>query len=78
VLDTYFVFLRTCVLLGKITLAREKQLISQTRQWLIERQETMPIYAAYLENWGDWENPWESGGQDQGELAKGGDAANRN
>ncbi len=59
VLDTYFVFLRTCVLLGQITLQREKQLIADTRQWLEERQEATPIYATYLQNWGDWANPWE-------------------
>ncbi|MFO7907344.1 MAG: 3'-5' exonuclease [Planctomycetota bacterium] len=62
VLDTYFVFLRTCVLLGHLTLAREQQLISDTRQWLAERQEDTPIYATYLENWGDWFNPWEAEG----------------
>ena len=45
VLDTYFVFLRTCVLLGQITLSREQQLIAETRQWLVERQEETPIYA---------------------------------
>lgn len=59
VLDTYFVFLRSCVLLGQITLAQEQKLISETRQWLIEHQEAMPIYATYLQNWGDWLNPWE-------------------
>ncbi len=60
VLDTYFVFLRTCVLLGQITLSREKQLIAETQKWLVDRQEAMPIYATYLQNWGDWVNPWET------------------
>lgn len=59
VLDTYFVFLRTCVLLGQITLSREQQLIADTRSWLEERQDETPIYATYLQNWGDWTNPWE-------------------
>jgi hypothetical protein len=59
VLDTYFVFLRTCVLLGHLTLEREQQLIAQTRQWLAERCEEVPAYGTYLENWGDWDNPWE-------------------
>ena len=59
VLDTYFVFLRTCVLMGQITLSREQQLIADTRSWLEERQDETPIYATYLQNWGDWTNPWE-------------------
>lgn len=59
VLDTYFVFLRTCVLLGQITLSREQQLIADTRSWLEERQDETPVYATYLQNWGDWTNPWE-------------------
>lgn len=59
VLDTYFVFLRTCLLLGHITLQREQELIALTRQWLEDQREQMPIYASYLENWGDWSNPWE-------------------
>ena len=37
VLDTYFVFLRTRVLLGEITLADEQQLISGAKQWLTEK-----------------------------------------
>jgi hypothetical protein len=61
VLDTYFVFLRANVLLGEISLQREQQLIAETRQWLEEQQATRPVYAAYLQNWGDWTNPWENG-----------------
>lgn len=63
VLDTYFVFLRTCVVLGQINLAREQQLISDTHQWLTERKDEVPIYATYLNNWGDWVNPWEADGE---------------
>ncbi|HTN76320.1 MAG TPA: 3'-5' exonuclease, partial [Pirellulaceae bacterium] len=37
VLDTYFVFLRTCVMLGNISLEREQELIALTRVWLEER-----------------------------------------
>jgi hypothetical protein len=59
VLDTYFVFLRVCVLLGQISLSREQELIAGTREWLRERQEGLPAYAAYLRNWGDWSNPWQ-------------------
>jgi 3'-5' exonuclease len=61
VLDTYFVFLRTCVLVGQLTLAREQQLIGETRQWLTQRQQETPAYATYLDKWGDWANPWAAG-----------------
>jgi predicted PolB exonuclease-like 3'-5' exonuclease len=58
VLDTYFVFLRCCVLTGKLTLDDEQQIIAQTKQWLTERREDSAAYRQYLEQWGDWENPW--------------------
>ncbi|MFN3150491.1 3'-5' exonuclease [Bremerella sp.] len=60
VLDTYFVFLRCCVMLGKITLDREQELIQQTKTWLEKRTTETPIYQTYLDGWGDWENPWDS------------------
>ncbi len=58
VLDTYFVFLRTRVLLGQLTLDIEQQIIAQTKQWLEERAEQVAAYRLYLDNWGDWVNPW--------------------
>jgi predicted PolB exonuclease-like 3'-5' exonuclease len=61
VLDTYFVFLRTCVLVGQLTLPREQELIAETRQWLVDRRDENAAYAAYLNKWGDWPNPWTAG-----------------
>lgn len=58
VLDTYFVFLRSCVVLGNISLEREQELIGLTKTWLEERRETSAAYRNYLESWGDWQNPW--------------------
>jgi len=58
VLDTYFAFLRTSVLLGNITLDQEKEIVDETRQWLSERVDQCSAYASYLEDWGDWKNPW--------------------
>lgn len=58
VLDTYFVFLRSRVLVGTLTLQREQELVEQTRQWLAERAATTPAYQQYLTRWGDWPNPW--------------------
>jgi 3'-5' exonuclease len=58
VLDTYFVFLRSRVLTGQITLDAEQQLIAQTKQWLEGKADASPAYRMYLNHWGDWHNPW--------------------
>ncbi len=58
VLDTYFVFLRTNVMLGRLTLDQEQELIADTKSWLLERADDSPAYQSYLEDWGDWQNPW--------------------
>lgn len=59
VLDTYFVFLRTSVLLGNLTLDSERQIVQETKEWLTERAAQSAAYQLYLDNWGDWTNPWE-------------------
>lgn len=59
VLDTYFVFLRTCVLMGKISLETEHERVQQTKELLESQVGIHPAYAQYLEQWGDWENPWD-------------------
>lgn len=58
-LDTYFVFLRTRVLFGTISLDEEQGLIAQTKSWLLKRADQSAAYRAYLDRWGDWKNPWE-------------------
>ncbi|HEX4143880.1 MAG TPA: 3'-5' exonuclease [Pirellulales bacterium] len=60
VLDTYFVFLRTRVVLGEISLADEQRLISGAKQWLTDRAATVSAFAQYLKRWGDWTNPWDA------------------
>ena len=57
VLDTYFVFLRTRVLIGDITLEREQELVHQAKAWIESRSEER-AFRLYLEHWGEWENPW--------------------
>lgn len=57
-LDTYFVFLRTRVLFGDLTLDAEQGLIAQAKSWLIARAKDVPAYKSYLDRWGDWQNPW--------------------
>lgn len=61
VLDTYFVFLRTRVLLGQLGLEAEQRLIAETKQWLESKADGSPAYRLYLNNWGDWSNPWGEG-----------------
>lgn len=57
VLDTYFVFLRSRVLLGKLSLAEEHAIVAQTKRWLEEQAPSSPAYRHYLEHWGDWHPP---------------------
>jgi 3'-5' exonuclease len=57
VLDTYFVFLRSRVLLGELTLEQEQGLVDATKAWLESQSEQQPAFAHYLEQWGDWTPP---------------------
>ena len=59
VLDTYFVFLRSRVLVGQLSLEQEQVRIGEIKAWLEERGE-VPAYRLYLDRWGDWTNPWVS------------------
>jgi hypothetical protein len=58
VLDTYFVFLRTMVLLGQLQLDDEQRLVHAAHDWLLDRATNCAAYSAYLERWGTWVNPW--------------------
>ncbi|MBS0210362.1 MAG: 3'-5' exonuclease [Planctomycetes bacterium] len=58
VLDTYFVFLRSRVLVGQMTLDDERERVQGARTWLEARAEQQAAYRQYLEHWGDWANPW--------------------
>ena len=60
VLDTYFVFLRSRVLLGELSLDEEQGLVAQTKTWLTRKVPETPIFKEYLARWGDWQNPWTS------------------
>lgn len=57
VLDTYFVFLRSRVLLGKLKLDEEQQLVADAKAFLESRAPSVPAYAHYLEHWGEWQPP---------------------
>jgi len=58
VLDTYFVFLRSRVLLGQLSLEQEQSIIADAKTWLEAAADECEAYQLYLERWGDWENPW--------------------
>lgn len=74
VLDTYFVFLRTAVLMGEISLDREIELVDQTQQWLTDQTDQFPVYQEYLDQCRDWENPWvDSSPSGEHEMEGGGD-----
>lgn len=60
-LDTYFVFVRTRVLTGEITLGQEQQAVQQARDWLQKKVTDIPALQQYLDNWGSWE-PWPAEG----------------
>ncbi|MCS7047364.1 MAG: 3'-5' exonuclease [Gemmataceae bacterium] len=56
-LDTYFVFLRSRVLAGELSLEAEQSAVLRAQQWLREKSAELPALAEYLANWGDWQ-PW--------------------
>jgi predicted PolB exonuclease-like 3'-5' exonuclease len=56
-IDTYFVFLRTRVLTGDITLEQEHELVQRAKAFLQAKTSELPALGQYLASWGDW-NPW--------------------
>jgi predicted PolB exonuclease-like 3'-5' exonuclease len=56
-LDTYFVFLRTRVLTGELSLEDEHAKVLQAKTWLQHKTSEVPALRQYLDNWGDW-SPW--------------------
>lgn len=61
VLDTYFVFLRTQVLMGRLTIEQERGHVEATKQLLQQQSDTHPAYKTYLEQWSDWVDPFVNG-----------------
>lgn len=51
VLDTYFVFLRSRVLLGQLSIDDEQELVRLTRTMLEEQADDHPAYRHYLQFW---------------------------
>ncbi len=58
VLDTYFVFLRTRVLTGHLSLDEEITRTAEAKKWIIDRADDCEAYQVYLDHWTEWDNPW--------------------
>ena len=54
-LDTYFVFLRTRLLTGELTLEQEQERVRHAKQFLSGKTAEFPALSDYLANWGDWQ-----------------------
>jgi predicted PolB exonuclease-like 3'-5' exonuclease len=51
-LDTYFVFLRTRVMTGDLTLEQEQETVEKAREFLQSRMSDLPALGQYLQYWG--------------------------
>jgi hypothetical protein len=49
-IDTYFVFLRTKVLMGHVTLEQEKKIFEDAINWFKTKAEDFPALGKYLAN----------------------------
>lgn len=56
-LDTYFVFLRTRVLTGELSLDQEVELVANARQFLESKSAEFPILRRYIDQWNDFPSP---------------------
>lgn len=72
-LDTYFVFLRTRVLLGELQPSNEAALIRRTRVWLTAKAPEFPVLTSYLANWDDGSDPPERTEAAAEKMAQGAD-----
>ena len=76
VLDTYFIFLRSMVMMGKLPLDRELSIVADTKDWIAKRADHSEAFTAYLDHWGEWNNPWEGSDElPKAEINSGGNAA---
>lgn len=54
VMDTYFVFLRTRVMMGDLTLEKEHALVAAAKKVMEEKREKEGYFKNYLDNFGEW------------------------
>lgn len=53
-MDTYFVFLRTRVMTGELTLSKERELVNAARGHMQALLEKEGYFKGYMENFGEW------------------------
>jgi predicted PolB exonuclease-like 3'-5' exonuclease len=56
-LDTYFVFLRTRILTGELSLEQEAEIVANARVFLESKVGEFPILRRYLDHWTDFPSP---------------------
>jgi predicted PolB exonuclease-like 3'-5' exonuclease len=56
-LDTYFVFLRSRVMVGEFSLSDEHRHVMKAKEWIQSQVKKLPALKQYLDNWVEW-NPW--------------------
>jgi 3'-5' exonuclease len=56
-LDTYFVFLRTRILTGDISIEQEAELIAKAKEFLESKAAEFPILRRYIDNWTEFTSP---------------------
>jgi hypothetical protein len=56
-LDTYFIFLRTRVMIGEFSLEEEHKLVLHAKEFIQARVPQYPALQQYVDNWSDWQ-PW--------------------
>ena len=45
-------------MMGRLTLEQERHLTDTTKQMLQSQADMHPAYRSYLEQWGDWQDPF--------------------
>jgi len=53
-MDTYFVFLRTRVMKGELTLKKEQELVTAAKEAMEEKNKEEDYFKTYLEQFGEW------------------------
>lgn len=53
-MDTYFVFLRTRVMMGELTLEQEQNLVDAAKEKMEEKTKSEGYFKTYLEHFGKW------------------------
>jgi 3'-5' exonuclease len=58
-MDTYFVFLRTRVMIGELTIDQEQNLVGKAKEKLLQEHQEKKYFTDYLEHFGEWKAGFE-------------------